>query len=651
MSENTVECNIEIEEIVELEEGTVNDIKEYIRNEDPSKKDLKRILRAEKAGKDRSTAKEFLEKKIHEQEVSKNIDQLKNQITDESVQGIEITEDHVEVDIGVLKAVFEPGNAPELILDIGGTKVPLSNTPIPGLMSENRSNSNLTMNIMPGQNQNTRSVQSSVNSGNQSKNTSAKNNATSTGNSLTQQKRSTNQQGSTSQAGTQESESSNIGGSEATESSSTSKTPKESIKSELESRFDLEDSEIEGKTLSELKDMRDNLYEKKSLKNELKEEYSLKDEDLVGKDIDDLKELKDKLSDKSALKKELRNKYDVNPEGMSVEEMENYKDRLMSVEEKKEELKNRFSISEQQVENKDLEGLKRLEEKLEKKEEYVNRLASYGYEKEKLEDEEVSYLETQMNEIEEKKNLIQDLDVDYPDSKLKDIELSQLQALKNEKKEREQLIEDLKNEDLDEKELREASTKDLRKLKSEMLAPEIDTNEQKGQRVTDEDIGKMQEEAAQELEMLMGAVGEEEKEEREESENSINKIKGLKTNFNNLIKTKDEEQDKKLREDKVLDLLEGYEKDSNDVKTAIKTAQVMKGYLENKLEVDREMTYQELAQKVAEVNESREEHDPDLEILGEFFNQIHHQIYSGNVYIEDICEIIEASERVIRKSK
>ena len=51
-------------ELIGLVEGTVKDLKEYVREHDFSDEQLEQILRAETASNDRKTAKKFLEEKI-----------------------------------------------------------------------------------------------------------------------------------------------------------------------------------------------------------------------------------------------------------------------------------------------------------------------------------------------------------------------------------------------------------------------------------------------------------------------------------------------------------------------------------------------------------------------------------------------------------
>ena len=69
----------------------------------------------------------------------------------------------------------------------------------------------------------------------------------------------------------------------------------------------------------------------------------------------------------------------------------------------------------------------------------------------------------------------------------------------------------------------------------------------------------------------------------------------------------------------------------------------MKGYLEQRLGIEREMTYKELADKMPV------EEDESIDELAEFFVKMHREQYTGTFNIEDADEIIDTCDRVIEK--
>jgi len=640
------DSELELDELVELVEGTVDDIKDFVSEQELTENDIDHLITAEEAAKNRKTALEFLKRKKHEFNVEEHVEDIKDNLKEEHGQrDLDLHNDAAEIDIGLLKLVLAPNKKPFLTLEIGNHTIPLKDSSLNRVFMEtglktapvythNAENTDFTAAQPIQQNGDTGRLRNGQNTTNRLNNNGL--NAESSVDPV-------NHAG-LNQSKVSENSSENVETKEVSE--------REKIEQELSDKFNLDKDDFEGKTLPELKELKKELSEKKKLKKELKEKYGLTDAEVSGKTLDKLNDLKDRLDNKSALKQEIKDKFGVNPGDRSLEELRDYKESLMTLEDKKKDLLNRFDISESRLEGLDLQGLKELETELKERDDLINRLKAYGYEEDELNDKDFTYLKNQIDEIDQKKSIIEDLEADFDDEKLKEIDISDLRALKNEKMEREQIISDLVDEGMNEDDLRNSSTKDLRKLRSEMLAPE--NNSKNGNDdVSDEEISKIEEEAEEELEMLMGVVEEaEDKKVQEESESTLGKLKELKNELGDLVQKQDGKvkSDKDLiREDKVLNLLEDYKSSDNHVKKAIKTAQVMKGYVEYKLGVKRELTYQELSDKINGMAEEQENHD--LSVLGEFFGRIHHQIYSGNVYVEDIDNVIDCSERIIEASK
>ncbi|MFB6217388.1 MAG: hypothetical protein ABEJ72_10580, partial [Candidatus Aenigmatarchaeota archaeon] len=96
-------------------------------------------------------------------------------------------------------------------------------------------------------------------------------------------------------------------------------------------------------------------------------------------------------------------------------------------------------------------------------------------------------------------------------------------------------------------------------------------------------------------------------------------------------KEEEENEEKGLSEKKVLELLDDY-RNMEKREAAIKVAHVMKGYLEYQEEINREMTYSELADAV------EDEDGESMEKLVAFFRRMHIDQYTGNIKTDDINE-------------
>lgn len=265
---------------------------------------------------------------------------------------------------------------------------------------------------------------------------------------------------------------------------------------------------------------------------------------------------------------------------------------------------------------------------------------------EKIDSSEEVDDEEKDSELEEKKALLKDLDVDMSDEKLKDIDKSQLKALKDEKSEREKLIDDLKEIGMDEDELRNSSTKDLKTLKEELDESGEDSQDEKevSEDDSDKDEQELEEEAEEDLEMLMGSVKDNGSDEA--GRDPLDQLKDMKQQFKDLWNTpeKKEEEETGIDGEKVVELLDHYE--GRPVKEqAIKTAHVMKGFLEYRMSIDREMTYEELAETLDEVEKASD----DIKVLQDFFERMSEDEYTDQIHVDNMDEVITSSKVVIEE--
>ena len=251
-------------------------------------------------------------------------------------------------------------------------------------------------------------------------------------------------------------------------------------------------------------------------------------------------------------------------------------------------------------------------------------------EKEDSDEESKSSEENLEDLIEEKPGEVLD--------KVDKMSVDDIEKLTFEEKLREELIEDLED-DFDPEKLKEVSTRDLIKLRAELEEKSEKDEEEEDE--SDKDKEAMEEEAEEDLQMLMGAGISEEK--VDESESKLSQIENFKQGLKeklNREEDEEEEQSTGIDKDQVLKVLEDY-KELPEKEAAIKTAHIMKGYLEYRKGVERELTYSELADKLEESDESEKE-------LSEYFEKMSKDEYTGNVDI-DAGKIIETSRKVVKK--
>lgn len=265
------------------------------------------------------------------------------------------------------------------------------------------------------------------------------------------------------------------------------------------------------------------------------------------------------------------------------------------------------------------------------------------------EDEDAENKEDDISEdLKEKREVAASLDGDFSDSDLQNISLDELKKIRDEKEERDEIISFLKSEGMDEEGLREASTEDLKKINSELRDQSDEEAETSEITETSDDEDEksqeeIKEEAEEDLQMLMGAgKGEDE----EEEEDSSNKLSDMKDKLKSRIESDEEEGEEAsqdLDEKKLEDVLSEY-RELDREEAVVKTAHIMKGYLERELGIKKELTYSELAERIPEDTES-------LENIASSFNKLNKQQYTQKIDIErdefiDNCkEAVKSLER------
>ena len=239
--------------------------------------------------------------------------------------------------------------------------------------------------------------------------------------------------------------------------------------------------------------------------------------------------------------------------------------------------------------------------------------------------------------LERKKEIAEDLNLDMSEDELESISLEQMENIKSEKKHREHLIKRLKENGMEEEKLRNSSTADLEKI-----ANSIDEDSE-----SQEEHEEMREEAEEDLEMLMGAVrGESDESSEDEGKNAKEKFEDFKDSISEKFNRSSDEEETSdgINAEKVQEVLDQYRK-LDDEEAAVKTAHIMKGYLEQKLNIGREMTYKELAEKMP-----TEEYE-EVDKLADFFLKMHREQYTGRIAISNSEDVIDTCEKVIQNLK
>lgn len=603
--------SLDISDIVEVIEGTVSDMEEFLKENELETDDLERIKKAERAGKNRKTAIEEIEHKIREQAVENRLSKLENEL--HSSQSIDTSGS--EIKVGSLFLEMYEG-APRLVIDTGKKKVELQHYHLQEFLSNNNTFQGPNRSSLGAQ------LQSPV-----------------AGKEIPDQPTETTRQPKNSNQ--QLSQPSMKGKSPDTNSNNKTKEEsklQEAIKQEAEKEAEQESQD---------------LTETEKLKQNLKDRFNLKEEDLEGKKLSELKELKNKLGNKKELKEELKDRFGIDAGDKDLDELKELKEKLENIEDKKQELLNNYDIEKDLIDNKNsLDELNNLEDRFEEAKNLRNRLKSYNYSKDALEDKDLEELKELMKKIEKKRNISDKLNLGLENGELKNIDLDYLKSLEKEKEERKRLIQELNEEGFSDEKLEKSSTDDLKKLKAEIESKS--SKPDKTDKVEEEEIEDIEKQASQDLELLKGAVQKEEDEEKSGGKDSLQSYKESLDNLHNKLldfgKSGKDEEDEGLGDakQKIMEKLDTYRDSEDNVKKSIKTAQFMKAYLEDMAGIERELTYREMSEELEKQIENSEGNDRELQVLAKFYNQISGQIYSGNVYIDNVDEVINVSKKLIK---
>ncbi len=611
--------NLDLETIISLIEGPVDELEIFVESNDLRESQLETLLKAEKMAGNRREVVEYLRKKLDREESHGN---------------------YTQKTIGILKAVQYDGEEPKLVLEIDGIKFELENTP--SLSFANHS----FRPVHKGEEDHLKGLELLEGSS-----------GTAT------EGRSSKRRGTTGSGTTTSGRGNDRGNDRGREAGAA-----ENTRTVAENR----------RSTDELEDDLDRALEQ--VRKEEKDGEEEEDEEL----LEEMREIEQEQGTEQ-LRNELEELgYDREElEEMSLEELRELKKKI---EHKKKWLQEELGADPEMVEGKTLEELKYLEKQLEDRRGLVEYLEQYGYTPEELEGRSADELGELLEEMQRKEEILEDIGVEMPMEELKEIDVEELEAIRDEKKEREELIEELQEHGLDEDELRSSSTSDLKMLKRDLSGTsmqeyqnilrqtpqqiqesvnemddldlerllELEKQGQARAEVLDflhREIEKMEEnyeeEAEEDLEMLMGARNgkEEEKEKKKPTDSIGDRIADFRQQFKDAwdMRTSANSQSKEeaKRDQKVMNLLERYRRLGRE-ESAVKTAQVMKGYLEYKLDIEHEMTYQELVENLGEVADENQ----NIGTLIDFFESMQRQEYSGNI-TADMENVIDAAEQTV----
>lgn len=288
------------------------------------------------------------------------------------------------------------------------------------------------------------------------------------------------------------------------------------------------------------------------------------------------------------------------------------------------------------------------QETMQEQDEKLERMKQIVQDIEESEDELEEEMEENSRgpEFEKKKSIAEGLRTSFSDEDIENITVQELQELKREQEHREELISKLKEQGLDEQDLRDSSTSDLEKLfqtSQSMNERQSNFEEPEEEKKSSEEL---RQEAEEDLEELKGAVKsadfEEETIEEEQGPSTSEKIEGFKQQIKSKFERDTGEESEGMNESEVRNVLENY-RELEDKEASVKVAHVMKSYLESKLNVQREMTYRELSERIPT------DQNEDMRRLSQFFQKMHKQEYTDSIQIDDVDEVIDNCEAVLDK--
>ncbi len=659
---NKMEEDLDLERIISLIESPAEELKIYVEESELEEQELETLLKAEKSAKNRAEVVNYLNQKLRR---------------GEQHQG------YREAEIGTLKAVQGDGGDPHFVLDINGIKFELDDNPslnfaghvIEPAYFQDDLQPRFRVREAPG---------GSV-----------------AGQEISPSQFFKRQQGGGAAPAASPDVTQGSPDSPATQPSGNGESPQtgkldseldelqkkidriEQKKDELKEKYGVSEERLEGKSYHELEALEKNLEEREEKKQSLMDRFDISEEELEDRSLEALEQLEDRLEEEAGLKEKLSNAYSREElDNRSLEELKDLKERL---ERKREQIKQNYDVEEDRLEGKDISQLEDFVEELEARKNLAEKLRGFGYGKEDVEGKNLQELEKMLESVEEKKALVDKLGLDFDDGKLAEVDIEQLRGLEQEKKERQRLIGELEEYGFDTEQLRASSTEDLKKLRQEvdgspvqqyreiLAGDNVMEIEQEIEQLESPDYQKLlemekdgkqrtelinflenrlerrkteyQEEAEEDLEMLMGAKYAEENEGQDEKRDPLDGLKNfpeqMKQRWSQIAKKESDEEEKK-RYEKVRELLEEYRQLERH-EAAVKTAHVMKGYLEHKLGITRELTYGELAETLENV----EDPSADLSTLQEFFESMQREQYAGRITL-DVDSVIDSAEHAVK---
>lgn len=243
--------------------------------------------------------------------------------------------------------------------------------------------------------------------------------------------------------------------------------------------------------------------------------------------------------------------------------------------------------------------------------------------------------ETKGEELERKKKLSEKLGLELSEEELREQNLDDLEELDDEKEHRSKLVQELIKEGFEKEKLDQVTTDDLEKIAKSSI-------KKKKVKKKSEDREKIIEGAENDLRSLMGVIHKDKEKADEEKFNPKETINEYKQKFADILNRKDEEDEEdtgEIDKKKIKDLLNSYRSNKRE-EAAVKTAQVMKTYLEQQLEVERELTYKEMSERLPKSKK-------EMEKLADFFNKMNREQYTGKLEVSREKEFIDTSLEVI----
>lgn len=577
---------LETTEVLEALGGTVTDLKEFVKNHELDEEEIEQLIESEKQLEDRKTAKEFLEKQLHDSEKDDAVETAKTDVEEikEAVENIQELEDVSPVEES------EKLDRDQVLHAIGGTARNLKDTVERHSLGKEELEKLLEAEKILKDRKEVKDFLEYK-----------------------------------------------ISERELSEDLAKAEGDLDELEQDIED-ID-EDSEL-GKAMGEIAEE----DEDKGLADAMEEIA----EEEIDKDVEEeLDEVFGEEDGKEDTRDNTEEELDELGEAVKEDELEEDGKAVGTAEtpEEPEEVEETGYTDEPEEESEDIEELKEQVQETEEQDE-----DEPEKEGEENEEEDEAEEEDERSRFEKKMDIVDDLGVDIEREQIKKMSLEELKRLKQDKEERDQLIEELQDE-FDDEILRKASIEDLRKIKagmenssSESEDVETEDNTEDEEEEDEKEVEELEEEAEEDLKMLMGAVGEKDGGDEDDGQSFKEQLDGIKNQVRGILNHGggSDGDSKGMRKDKVLELLDDYSS-QDPQEGAIKTAHIMKGYLEYSYEIERELTYKELADELEDKNME------GMDELRDFFRNLHKSEYSGSVEELNLESVIEVSKKIVKK--